>query len=92
MYYYQVDNPGIVNWISHQDNQIAQISQYMPNIWVTENTEWAARVGATELSKSDAQTVCDTYTTEQIVLWEACCSSSLDESVCGPRPEYTILP
>lgn len=91
MHYYQIDNPGIKDWITHEDNQTHPIVQYPPNIWVTENTEWAERVGAAELTKEQAQTVSDIYVDELRVEWEACMSGSQPET-CGPEPPYFILP
>lgn len=93
MHYYQITNPGTANWISHEDNQIAQISQYGNDIWVTENTAWAERVGATELTKEQAQTICDTQVTEARVIWEACkIEHPVDDYKCGPEPQYYTLP
>ena len=92
MHYYQITNPGTVNWITHEDNQVAHISQYGSDIWVTENTEWATRVGATELTKDQAQTVCDAEVTEARIAWEACRASAEDPEQCGPEPQYYSLP
>jgi hypothetical protein len=92
MHYYQIVNPGTKDWITHEDNQIAHIAQYGNDIWVTENTAWAARVGATELTKDQAQTVCDTEVTEARIVWEACRASAEDLEQCGPEPQYYSLP
>lgn len=95
MHYYQIVNPGIKDWITHEDNQIAHIAQYGSDIWVTENTSWAARVGATEITKADAQAICDLQVTEARILWEECINSNPDptmDSGCGPEPQYYVLP
>jgi hypothetical protein len=92
MNYYQIDNPGIKNWITYEDNEIAKITQYPPNIWVTENIEWAQRVGATELSKDNAQMIVDVYITQLRIEWQNCMNTYHDEQICGPEPPYFILP
>lgn len=84
MNYYQIDNPGTANWITHEDNERAQISQYGPNIWVTENTEWASRVGAVQLTKEQAQDICNKFIDEAKAQWDP-------ESV-QPEPQYFDLP
>ena len=42
-------------WI--EDNELAYIGGYPGNVWVTENTAWAVRVGAVEKTKIEAQTL-----------------------------------
>lgn len=91
MHYYQAINPGIKNWISHEDNAIAYIEQYGPDIWVTENTSWAARVGALELTREQAQASLDGYVDSLRSEWESCVSGSTPW-LCGPEPTYIILP
>ena len=93
MHYYQIVNPGTADWITHEDNQIAHIAQYGDDIWVTENTTWAARVGAKELTKAEAQAVCDAEVTEARVAWEACrVEHPGQEEACGQEPQYFTLP
>ena len=53
--YYNAENTG-KGFITHEDNELAHISGYPGNVWVTENTAWAARHGLAELSKLNAQT------------------------------------
>jgi hypothetical protein len=65
MYYYQATNTG-VGFITHEDNETAHISGYPANIWVTENTSWAARVGAVEKTKAEAQTLVDAAIAGQV--------------------------
>jgi hypothetical protein len=84
MLYFQIENPGIKGWISHEDSKKFQISQYIGNIWVTENREWAARVGATELTYEEAQAIVD----EQIAIDQ----SNWDPESGDPYPEPIILP
>jgi hypothetical protein len=58
MAYYQVESAG-VGFITHEDNESAHIAGFPANIWVTENTAWAARVGAVEKTKEEAQALID---------------------------------
>ena len=57
--YYQTENTGR-GFITHEDNELAHIGGYPGNIWVTENTEWAARHGLTEMTKTTAQNIVNT--------------------------------
>jgi hypothetical protein len=59
--YYIIDNPGEKDFVTYEDNAIAYIENFPANIWVTENTEWAQRVGATETTKESAQTLLNDY-------------------------------
>ena len=54
--YYQTENTG-KGFITHGDNELEHISGYPGNIWVTENTAWAARHGLVEMTKMTAQTI-----------------------------------
>ena len=54
--YYQTENTG-KGFITHEDQELGHISGYPGNIWVTENTAWAVRVGAVEKTKMEAQTL-----------------------------------
>jgi hypothetical protein len=65
MAYYQATNTG-VGFITHEDNEIAHIAGFPANIWVTENTTWATRVGAVEKSKEEAQTLVDASIAGQV--------------------------
>lgn len=58
MKYYQIENYGH-GFITHEDNEQAHVSGYPGNIWVTENTAWAHRVGAFEKTKEEAQAIVD---------------------------------
>jgi hypothetical protein len=54
MAYYQAVNTG-KGFITHEENESTHIAGYPGNIWITENTTWASRVGATPKTKSEAQ-------------------------------------
>ena len=58
MAYYQAENTGN-GFITHYDNALAHVAGYPADIWVTENTAWAARVGAVEKTKEEAQALVD---------------------------------
>lgn len=59
MGYYHVEHTGIKGFITHADNEAAHVAGYPGDVWVTENTTWATRVGATEKTKSEAQALVD---------------------------------
>jgi len=84
MQYYMVINPGIKDWITHEDNELAHISQYPGDIWVTENTAWTTRVGATEKTYAEAQTICNAAIDAAKAQWTP-------ESKY-PEPQYIVLP
>ena len=54
--YYEKENTG-KGFITHTDNELSHVAGYPGNIWVTENTAWAVRVGAVEKTKIEAQTI-----------------------------------
>lgn len=58
MAYYQAENTG-VGFITHADNELFHVAGYPANIWITDNTAWAARVGAVEKTKEEAQALVD---------------------------------
>ena len=58
MAYYEAINTG-KGFITHGDNESAHVAGYPGNVWVTENTTWATRVGATSKTKSQAQALVD---------------------------------
>lgn len=70
MPYYQIVNPGTKNWITHEDNELAHVAGFPGDIWKTDNTAWAERVGATELTKEEAQAVVDVVINEAIANWD----------------------
>ena len=58
MAYYTTANTG-KGFITHADNETAHVAGYPGDVWVTENSTWAARVGATEKTKAEAQLLVD---------------------------------
>jgi len=58
MAYFVAENTGD-GFITHEDNELAIITGYPANVWITENTAWAERVGAIEKTKEEAQALVD---------------------------------
>ena len=58
MAYYTTANTG-KGFITHADNELAHVAGYPGDVWVTTNSTWAARVGATEKTKAEAQLLVD---------------------------------
>lgn len=58
MAYYTIANTG-KGFITHTDNESAHVAGYPGDVWVTENSTWATRVGATSKTKSEAQALVD---------------------------------
>jgi len=58
MAYYTTANTG-KGFITHADNESAHVAGYPGDVWVTENSTWAARVSATEKTKVEAQALVD---------------------------------
>mgnify|MGYP001156760853 FL=1 len=59
MAYYYVQHTGKKGFVTHADNESAHVANYPGDVWVTENSAWASRVGAEEKTKSEAQALCD---------------------------------
>ena len=57
--YCQTENYG-KGFITHEDNELGHVSGYPGNIWVTENTAWAAKHSLAEMTKMTAQTIVNT--------------------------------
>ena len=57
--YYQTENTGR-GFITHEDQELAHISGYPGNVWVTENTAWAVKHSLVEMTKITAQTLVNT--------------------------------
>ena len=57
--YYEAVNTG-KGFITHGDNELSHISGYPGNVWLTENTAWAARLGLSEITRLEAQTLVNT--------------------------------
>jgi hypothetical protein len=58
MAYFQATNTG-KGFITHADNEEAHVAGFPGNVWVTENSTWAARVGASSKTKVEAQALVD---------------------------------
>ena len=58
MAYYTTTNTG-KGFITHADNESAHVAGYPGDVWVTENSTWATRVGATSKTKAEAQLLVD---------------------------------
>lgn len=85
MLYFQIEDPGIKDWISHEDNEYSHISGYPGNIWVTENNQpWADKVGATSLTYQQAQDIVDAIILQQQANW------TVESGI--PYPQSVILP
>ena len=58
MAYFVAENTG-KGFITHADNEAAHIAGFPANVWVTENSAWAQKVGAVEKTKAEAQALVD---------------------------------
>lgn len=58
MAYFQATNTG-KGFITHAENESNHVAGYPGNVWITENTTWAARVGAVSKTKVEAQALVD---------------------------------
>lgn len=83
--YYQAVNYG-KGFITHEDNEYRHVSGYPGDIWVTENEIWAQRIGATELTKEQAQTIVDSEYQQALENYQ----NSNDPN--RPEPTPIILP
>lgn len=59
MPYYYVQHTGRKGFVTHADNEANHVSNYPGDVWVTSGSAWAARVGAQEKTKAEAQALCD---------------------------------
>mgnify|MGYP001467061182 CR=1 FL=1 len=59
MPYYYVQHTGKKGFVTHADNESAHVANYPGDVWVTENSAWASRVGAVEKTKAEAQALVD---------------------------------
>lgn len=85
MLYFQIEDPGTKDWITHADNEYSHISGYPGSVWVTElNQAWADRVGATSLTYQQAQDIVNSVIAEAQANWT--------EDSDRPYPEPIILP
>lgn len=54
--YYHATNTG-KGFITHAENEANHIAGHPGEVWTTENTTWPSRVGATEKTFAEAQTL-----------------------------------
>jgi len=59
MPYYYVQHTGRKGFVTHADNEANHVSNYPGDVWITSGSAWAARVGAQEKTKAEAQALCD---------------------------------
>ena len=55
MPYYYVQHTCRKGFVTHEDNEANHVSNYHGDVWITSGSAWAARVGATEETKAQAQ-------------------------------------
>jgi hypothetical protein len=65
MAYYQATNTG-KGFITHAENEVAHVAGYPGEVWVTENSTWASRVGAVSKTKVEAQALVDAAIAGQV--------------------------
>jgi len=65
MAYYYAVNTG-KGFITHEENEAAHIAGYPGDVWITENTTWAPRVGAVSKTKEEAQALVDAELAGQV--------------------------
>ena len=58
MAYFHAANTG-KGFITHAENESAHIAGHPGDVWKTENTTWATRVGATAKTLEEAQALVD---------------------------------
>ena len=58
MAYHHIANTG-KGFITHAENEANHIAGHPGDTWITENTAWATRVGATEKTQAEAQALVD---------------------------------
>lgn len=84
MHYYQIENPGVKGFVTHTENEVAHVANYPGDIWVTENVDWATRVGATEITQTEAQALVDAVIVQAQADW------TIESGM--PQPQFIILP
>jgi len=82
--YYHTTNTG-KGFITHAENESAHISGHPGEIWTTENTTWASRVGATEKTFSEAQTLVSASISGSVYP-----DDHHDEALRGQQITYTL--
>ena len=82
--YYHTTNTG-KGFITHAENESAHISGHPGEIWTTENTTWATRVGATEKTQAEAQALVDASISGSVYP-----DDHIDEALRGQQVTYTL--
>ena len=82
--YYHVTNTG-KGFITHAENESAHISGHPGEIWTTENTTWATRVGATEKTQAEAQALVDATISGSVYP-----NTHIDEALRGQQVTYSL--
>lgn len=82
--YYTITNTG-KGFITHTENEANHIAGHPGDVWTTENTAWAARVGATEKTQAEAQALVDTALDGQVYP-----DDHHDEALRGQQVTYTL--
>ena len=66
MKYYTATYTG-KGFITHEDNESSLVNGYpSADVWLTDNTDWAVRVGAVEITKEEAQALVDAKIAERV--------------------------
>ena len=95
MAYYTTANTG-KGFITHADNESAHVSGWPGDVWVTENSTWAARVGATEKTKAELQALVKASDDLARTAWDNnnVDGESADEKVAriGDKPGFNTIP
>ena len=66
MKYYTATYTG-KGFITHGDNESSLVNGYpSADVWLTDNTDWAVRVGAVEITKEEAQALVDAKIAERV--------------------------
>ena len=84
MKYYHAINTG-KGFITHADNESTHVAGYPGDIWITENTAWAARVGAVEKTQAEAQALVDAALSGSVYP-----DDHHDEALRGQQVTYTL--
>ena len=82
--YYHTTNTG-KGFITHPENEANHIAGHLADIWTTENTAWATRVGAIEKTIIEAQALVDGSLTGDVYP-----SDYYDEALRGQQITYTL--
>jgi hypothetical protein len=91
--YYIIVNTGEKDFVTYEENQTSLVSGYPADVWVTENTEWAQRVGAVKTTKEDAQTRLNEYIDYLRSIYVAPTPENAESNPSEDEyPQYIVLP